>query len=92
MNKNARIEARLTSEVYAMIKRAAEIEGRSLSDFVVSAAREAAIRTIEQVEIIQLSQKDQERFAAELINPSPLTPAMERALKRHRELVGEPIE
>ena len=39
---NARLEARLSHDVYALIKRAAELEGRSVSDFVVSAAASAA--------------------------------------------------
>jgi hypothetical protein len=39
----ARLEARLPNDVHALLKRAAEIEGRTLTDFVVSAAREAAL-------------------------------------------------
>ncbi len=91
MSKNARLEARITPDVHALLKRAAEIQGRNLSDFVVSAAREAAIQTIEQTELIYLSREDQKRFAEELIDPSPLSPAMDRAIKKHKELV-EPFE
>jgi uncharacterized protein (DUF1778 family) len=71
-----------------MLKRAADLQGRTLSDFVVSAAQDAARRTIEEAEIIRLSVEDQRRFAEALISPPPLTPAMERALERHRRLVG----
>lgn len=88
MSKNARLEARITPDIHAIIKRAAEIQGRTLSDFVVSAARDAAIQTIEQTEVIYLSQVDQKRFAAELIDPALLSPAMERAIEKHKELVG----
>jgi uncharacterized protein (DUF1778 family) len=42
----ARLEARLPNEVHALLKRAAEIEGRTLTDFVVSVVPEAACRTI----------------------------------------------
>lgn len=35
-------EARVETDVLAVIRRAAEIQGRTMSDFVVSAAREAA--------------------------------------------------
>jgi len=90
-SKNARLEARIAPDIHAVIKRAAEIQGRTLSDFVVSAARDAAIQTIEQTEVILLSQEDQKRFASELIDPTPLSPAMERAIKKHKELVG-PLE
>ena len=46
MSKNARLEARLTPDIHALLKRAAEIQGRSVSDFVVSAARRAAMKTM----------------------------------------------
>ena len=41
-----------------MLKRAAEIEGRTLTDFVVTAARDAAMRTIEEAAVIRLSIED----------------------------------
>ena len=84
----ARLEARLPVEVHELLKRAAEIEGRSLTDFVVAAASAAARKTIEEAGIIRLSVEDQQRFAEALINPPPLTPAMKRAIKRHRRLFG----
>lgn len=71
-----------------MLKHAADLQGRTLSDFVVSAAQDAARRTIEEAEIIRLSLTDQRRFAEALINPPELTPSMERAFERHRRLIG----
>jgi uncharacterized protein (DUF1778 family) len=73
-----------------MLKRAAEIEGRSLTDFVVSAARDAASRTIEQTEILRVSADDQRRIAEALFNPPAPSPALRRAYRRHRELFGKP--
>jgi uncharacterized protein (DUF1778 family) len=87
-HKNSRLEARITPDIHALLKRAAELQGRTLSDFVVSAARDAAIQTIEQTEVIHLSQQDQIRFAEALINPAPMAPAMERAMEAHKKLVG----
>lgn len=84
----ARLEARLPAETYAMLKRAAEIEGRTLSDFVVSAAREAASRTIEQAQVLRLSAKDQRLFAETILNPPAPNAALKRMAKRHRELFG----
>jgi uncharacterized protein (DUF1778 family) len=84
----ARLEARLPSEVYATLKRAAEIEGRTLSDFVVSAAREAASRTIEEAEVIRLSVQDQKLFVESILNPPAPNAALKRMAKRHRELLG----
>jgi uncharacterized protein (DUF1778 family) len=85
----ARLEARLPADVYALLKRAAEIQGRTLTDFVVSAAREAASRTIEETEILRLSAEDQQRIADSLLQPPTPAPALERAFRRHRELFGQ---
>jgi uncharacterized protein (DUF1778 family) len=84
----ARLEARLPNDVHALLKRAAEIEGRTLTDFVVSAAREAACRTIEATEIIRLSVEDQRQIAEALLNPPEPTPALKKAFQRRRELLG----
>lgn len=84
----ARLEARLPNEVHALLKRAAEIEGRTLTDFVVSAAREAACRTIERTEIIRLSVEDQRLVAAALLNPPRPAAALTKAFQRRRELFG----
>jgi len=83
----ARLEARLPADVHAMLKRAAEIEGRTLTDFVVAAAREAARKTIEDAELFRLSAEDQRQFADALISPPPLASAMEHAIKRHHRLI-----
>lgn len=83
----ARLEARLPSEVHALLKRAAEIEGRTLTDFVVSAAREAARRTIEEAGIFRLSVEDQRRIAQALLHPPEPTRALKKAFKRRRDLL-----
>jgi uncharacterized protein (DUF1778 family) len=85
--RTARIEARIAPEALAVVKRAAEIQGRSLSDFVVAAAQEVAHRTIEETYIIRLSVEDQRRFVELLLNPPELAPAMKRALLAHAELI-----
>jgi uncharacterized protein (DUF1778 family) len=82
----ARLEARLPPDVMARLKRAAEIQGRTLTDFVVAAADEAARRAIEQTEIIRLSVEDQRQIAASILNPPAPAPALRRAAKRYREL------
>ena len=83
----SRLEARLPASVYATLKRAAELKGRTLSDFVVSAAHEAARRAIEEEGIIRLSAEDQRRFAEALIKSPTANQKLKRALRRHREEV-----
>ncbi len=88
VTRSARIEARLTPDALTVIKRAAEIQGRSVSDFVVAAAQEAAHRAIEETQLIRLSVEDQRAFVEAILHPPPLAPALERAIERHRRLVG----
>jgi uncharacterized protein (DUF1778 family) len=84
--RSARLEARITPDALALVRHAAELDGRSLSDFVVAAVQDAAQRRIEQAHIIRLAVEDQRRFAEMLLNPPPLAPAMERALALHARL------
>ncbi|HTT78749.1 MAG TPA: DUF1778 domain-containing protein [Stellaceae bacterium] len=90
--RTARLEARITPDALAVVKRAAEIQGRSVSDFVVAAAQEAAHRTIEETQIIRLSVEDQRALADAILNPPPLAPAMERAIERYRKLVTASVD
>ena len=84
----ARLEARLPNEVLSRLKRAAEIQGRTLTDFVVAAADEAACRAIEQTEIIRLSIEDQRQILKALSAPPKPNAALRRAFKRRRQLLG----
>lgn len=86
-NRTARIEARIAPDALAVVRRAAEIQGRSVSDFVVAAAQEAANRTIEETQLIRLSIDDQQRFAELLLNPPAMSPALKRARAAHARLI-----
>lgn len=85
----ARFEARITPEVQRQLKRAAELEGRSVSDFVVTAALEAARRTIERTETILFTIDAQDRFWEAMHNPPPPNDALRKAFARHRDLIVE---
>ena len=87
--RTARIEARIAPDALAAVKRAAEIQGRSVSDFVVAAAQEAARRAIEDAQVIRLSVADQRTFAEAILNPPEPSPALRRAFQRHRALIKE---
>ena len=88
-SRTARIEARISPDALAVVKRAAEMQGRSVSDFVVAAAQEAAHRMIDETHLIRLSAEDQKRFVDLLLNPPELSPAMVRARDAHAVLIRE---
>lgn len=85
----ARLEARLSPDIHALLKRAAELQGRTLTDFVVSAAHEAAQRAIADAELVRLSVTDQARFAEALLSPPPPNPALQRAFIRRSQLLSD---
>jgi uncharacterized protein (DUF1778 family) len=85
--RTARIEARIAPEALLIVKRAAELQGRSVSDFVVDSALNMAQRTIEETQIMRLAVEDQRAIVEAILNPPPLTPSMERAIDRYRGLI-----
>ena len=81
--KTARLDARLPQTVLDLIKSAADLQGRSLSEFVIGSAREAAERTLQEQTSLELSLDDQVRFAKAMLGPRKVASAMRRAAKAH---------
>lgn len=87
--KTARLEARIHPELRALIQRAADLEGRKVTDFVTAALKDAAQRAIAESQVLRLAAADQLRFAQALIAPPAPTPALKRAFARRRALIAE---
>lgn len=83
----ARLEARISTDLHAMLKRAAELQGRTMTDFVVAAVQDAAQRAIERADVVRLSLADQECFAQALLSPPKPNAALRRAFARRRKLL-----
>lgn len=83
----ARLEARISTNLHAMLKRAAELQGRTMTDFVAMAVQDAAQRVIAEADVIRLSLADQECFAQALLSPPQPTPALERAFANRQKLL-----
>lgn len=86
--RTKRIEARIAPAALDMIKRAAELRGNSVSDFVVEAAREKAERDLEANRVIRLAAEEQERFVALLLAPPKPNAALKRAAAAHAKLIS----
>ncbi|MBZ9957376.1 MULTISPECIES: DUF1778 domain-containing protein [unclassified Mesorhizobium] len=89
LTRTSRLEARISPDMLSVVKRAAEIQGRSVSDFVVSAAQEAAQRTIEEVAIIRLSIEDQLALVEAILNPPEPNEALRKAADAYKRVVVE---
>lgn len=87
--KKDRLDLRLPAEVKYQIEKAAELQGRSVSDFVVAAALTQASQVIEQQMVVKLCLEDSMALAESFINePKPNKKAIEAA-KRYRARMGQ---
>lgn len=86
--RDARLEARVTTEQKALLQRAATLSGRSLSEFIVASAQEAAVRLIEEHETIRLSRADQIAFVTALLDPPAPSERLRQAAADYRRQMG----
>jgi uncharacterized protein (DUF1778 family) len=87
--KEERIETRLPAEAKQQIEYAAELQGRSVSDFVVSAALEQAAKVIEQQKMIRLSLADSATLAEAILRPALPNAKAVAAARRYKEKMGK---
>jgi len=86
--KRERLEARITAEQKALIQHAADLSGRSLTDFVVASVQAAAEEAIRTHGVIRLSARDSLIVADEILNLAPPNDALRAAFEEHRNFFG----
>jgi uncharacterized protein (DUF1778 family) len=87
--RRERLEARVSPEQKSVLERAAALEGRSLTDFVVASAHAAAVEAIQRHELITLTARDNRAFAQALMHPPAPNERLRAAARRHQELIAE---
>jgi len=87
--RGERLEARVTAEQKALIEHAAALEGRSITDFVLSSVQDAAKRAIAEHEVIQLSVRDSQAFVEALLHPREPTKRMQERVAAYKALIGD---
>ena len=83
VKKMDRLEARISPVQKKIIERAASLRGTSVTDFVLSAAQQAAMETIRDFEMLSLGGKASQAFVDALLNPPAPNAALRAAAKRH---------
>jgi uncharacterized protein (DUF1778 family) len=86
--RGERLEARISGEQKALFQRAADLQGRTLTDFVIASVHESAVKAIAELEAIRLTAADSRAFAEALLNPRKPIPELRAAAKRYRKMVG----
>jgi len=84
--RGARLEARVSRATKALFQKAAELEGRSVTDFVVHSAVEAAKRTLQENEFMHLTQRDRVAFVEALLNAPAPNARLQKAAQRHAQV------
>ena len=83
--RQERFEARIRREEKRTLERAAELSGRTLTDFVMSSAHAAALETIERYEGTVLTDpRDREAFVAAMLKPRAPSRTLKAAAARYR--------
>jgi uncharacterized protein (DUF1778 family) len=80
---NERLEARVTARQKALFREAADLQGVTLTDFIVSSVHQAAVRTLEARHVLELSRQDQRVFVEAVLRPPAPNARLRTAWSRH---------
>jgi uncharacterized protein (DUF1778 family) len=81
--RGARLEVRVSAAQKSLIQHAAAMSGRTLSEFVVNSALDAARLMIAEHESIRLSREEQQAFVQALLQPPEPNARLQRAAKAY---------
>ncbi len=84
-----RIYARVNSKLKQRIQHAADLKGLDLTSYVISTLIADADKTVQENEVLKLSQRDREAFAAAIVNPPVANKELVAAAKRFKERMGK---
>jgi uncharacterized protein (DUF1778 family) len=85
--RQERLEARVTREQKELFHRAAALEGRTVTDFVVRSAQLAAEQTISRHEQAVLTARESQAFVEALLSPQEPNKALRAAAARYRRVI-----
>jgi uncharacterized protein (DUF1778 family) len=86
--RGERLETRVTAEQKNLIERAAALQGRTVTDFVLTSVQDAAKRAIEEHSQLALSVRDSEAFVDALLKPKSVNERLRDTVRRYRERAG----
>lgn len=87
--RDERLEARISRDQKALFQRAAELQGRTLTDFVIASVHDTAVRVIAETHAIRLNAKESRAFAGALLNPRQPNARLKAAAQRYLKLTGD---
>src|SRR5262245_45538743 len=88
MAKAYRFDARLNEHQKVLIQRAADLDGRTMTDFVLHSAETAAERTIKDRAMLILSARETEAFVDAILRPAEPGPVLRAAARRYNKALA----
>jgi len=88
--RQERINLRLKGSAKKALERAASLEGKTVSSFILSSALAHAEKTIHEHEVMSLNGQDSEAFFNALAKPVPFNEKLLAAFKEHDKRVTNP--
>ncbi|WP_025372015.1 type II toxin-antitoxin system TacA family antitoxin [Advenella mimigardefordensis] len=86
--RDARLVLRLSSDQKDFFQRAADLTGRTLSEFVIDSAQVAAEKVVQEYENIRLSRAEQVAFVNALLTPAEPGTRLQKAVRSYRKKAG----
>ena len=87
--RDARLEVRVSAAQKSLLQHAAALSSRTLSEFVVTSAEDAARQVIAEHESIRLSREEQQTFVQALLQPPEPNERLKRAAKAYLRRGGQ---
>jgi uncharacterized protein (DUF1778 family) len=86
--RSERLEARVTADQKTLIEEAAALQGRTVTDFVLTSVQEAARQAIADHRSLTLSLRDSRAFVSALTKPKPVNARLRETVRRYRKATG----
>jgi uncharacterized protein (DUF1778 family) len=86
--KAYRFDARLNEHQKTLLQRAADLEGRTVTDFVLHSAEAAAERTIQERAMLILSARETETFVNAILKPAEPGSVLRGAAQHYKDATG----
>ena len=88
-SKSERVDLRLPADQKRLIEQAATLSGLTVSGFILGSTIERAREVVRETTVIELSNRDRDRFLAALDDEQAKPgPALRRAARRYKQMLG----
>jgi len=89
LGKSERVAARLSPEQKQLLQRAADIEHRTLTDFLVERGLRGAEEVVRRHEVMTLSERSARAFMEAVSHPEPANAYLRQAAERYKAAFGD---